>query len=86
MPVARRLCRNEVSVSEFKAKCLRLIAEVGSSGREIVLTKNGKALARVVPLDRPEHSTRGLRKNIVQIKGDIVQSDWSAEFESMHKA
>jgi len=84
MSFARRTNRNEITVSEFKAKCLRLVAEVGASGREIVLTKSGKAIARVVPLGRPERSTRGLWKGIVKIDGDIVHADWSAEFDSMH--
>ncbi len=82
---ARRGRRGEVSVSEFKARCLRMIDEVSTSGREIVLTRNGKPVARVVPLGRPGGTTRGLWKGAVTVRGDIVHGDWSAEFEAAHE-
>lgn len=38
-----------VKVSEFKAKCLKLLADVAETGEDLVITKRGKVLARVVP-------------------------------------
>jgi prevent-host-death family protein len=40
-----------VAVSELKAQCLRLVDEVARRRREIVVTKRGKPIARMVPLD-----------------------------------
>ena len=40
-----------VAISELKAHCLRLVDEVARRRREIVITKRGKPIARVVPLD-----------------------------------
>jgi prevent-host-death family protein len=38
----------EIKASEFKAKCLKLLDQVAATGEEIVITKHGKAVARVV--------------------------------------
>ena len=82
MARSRSARRNEIPVSEFKAQCLRLIADVGATGREIIITRHGKAIVRVVPLARPAHSTRGLWKGVLKVKGDIVHADWTAEFDA----
>lgn len=49
---ARAKTRKETSIpaGEFKAKCLALLDEVDATGRTIVVTKRGRAVARVVPL------------------------------------
>jgi prevent-host-death family protein len=39
-----------VSASEFKAKCLSLLDEVYDSGRELVISKHGRAVAKLVPV------------------------------------
>ena len=38
-----------IKATEFKAKCLKLLDEVAESGEEIVITKNGKPVARLLP-------------------------------------
>ena len=38
-----------IKASEFKAKCLKLMDEVAASGEEIVITKNGKPVAKLTP-------------------------------------
>ena len=40
----------EIKASVFKARCLRLMDEVATSGEEIVVTKNGKPVSRLVPI------------------------------------
>ena len=39
-----------MAVTEFRARCYRLMDEVAETGREIVITKRGRAVARLVPL------------------------------------
>ena len=34
-----------VKASEFKARCLKLMDEVAASGKEIVITKNGRPVS-----------------------------------------
>ena len=36
-----------IKASEFKAKCLKLMDEVAESGEEIIITKNGKPVAKL---------------------------------------
>lgn len=38
-----------VAVSRFKAECLALLEDVRTSGEELVVTKRGVPLARVLP-------------------------------------
>jgi len=42
-----------ISASRFKAQCLALLDEVAASGETIVITKRGKPVARVAPLEPP---------------------------------
>lgn len=42
-----------VSASQFKAQCLAMLDEVAASGEEIVVTKRGRAVARVLAAAEP---------------------------------
>ncbi len=42
-----------IQASAFKAQCLALLDQVERSQIELVVTKHGRPVARVVPLDRP---------------------------------
>lgn len=44
---------DEIQASEFKATCLSLLDEVAATRREIVVTKRGRPVAKLVPIDRP---------------------------------
>ena len=44
-----------IKASEFKAKCLKLMDEVAENGEEIVITKNGKPVAKLTAYrERPK--------------------------------
>lgn len=43
----------EVQASEFKATCLSLLDEVAETRREVVVTKRGRPVAKLVPIDEP---------------------------------
>ncbi len=49
-----------VAAGAFKQGCLALIDAVASTREEIVITKRGKPLARLVPLATPEAQEREL--------------------------
>jgi prevent-host-death family protein len=38
-----------ITATEFKAKCLRLIEEVNETGEALVISKHGKPVVKVVP-------------------------------------
>jgi prevent-host-death family protein len=41
----------DISASQFKARCLALLDQVAEGGGEIVVTKRGRPVARVVPVE-----------------------------------
>ena len=41
----------QITASRFKAECLGLLDEVAATGQELVVTKRGKPVARVVPVE-----------------------------------
>ena len=81
-----------IKASEFKAKCLKLMDEVSESGEEIVITKNGKPVAKLTPYkpaaeetpyrDRPK-SPFGIDRGRYEIIGDLddalLEVEWDAE-------
>jgi prevent-host-death family protein len=54
---------------EFKAKCLAVLDDVAASRREVVITKRGRPVARVAPL---EPSPRGPLEGLIVQQGDLV--------------
>ena len=71
-----------VKASEFKAQCLKLMDEVADSGIEIVITKNGRPVSRLVPYRDEEPSMFGRDRGKIRILGDIIEPidvQWDAE-------
>jgi prevent-host-death family protein len=62
----------QIKASEFKAKCLALMDEVARTGHRVIITKNGKPVAELVPHRAPRRSIRGLFKDDLFIVGDIM--------------
>jgi prevent-host-death family protein len=74
----------EVPAGEFKARCLKLMDEVQATRRPVVITKRGKPVAKLVPVDedQPRREIFGCMKGTVTILGDIISpipQDWHAE-------
>jgi prevent-host-death family protein len=72
-----------INASEFKTRCLRVLDDVQATRVEVVITKRGKPVARLAPIGPARTSLRGAWKGMVRIHGDIVQVDWSSEFEAV---
>ena len=69
----------EIGAGEFKARCLALLDEVAETGDEIVVTKRGKPVAKLTPIE----SAKPLEGS-VRILGDIVgplDEEWEANQE-----
>jgi len=71
-----------VPVTEFKAKCLRMLDDVEKKGARIVITKRGRRIAEVKPLPAEKPKLRGTWKDTVKILGDIVYFDTNDDWES----
>ena len=64
--------KTQIGAGEFKAKCLHLLDEVQRSRKEIVITKRGRPVARLLPADETLPAVFGRMKGSVTIKHDIV--------------
>jgi len=72
--------------AEFKAKCLRILDELEPGG--IVITKRGRAVARVIPAVQVENQKLiGSMKGKIEIKGDRLSTgvQWNAQPGYSHR-
>ena len=68
-----------IPAGEFKARCLALLDEVAVTGREIIVTKRGKPVARVLP---PEGAEPTSLRGSVTFHGDLVapfHEEWAED-------
>ena len=71
-----------IKASEFKAKCLGLMDEVAEHGGEIVITKNGKPVAKLSAYHERPKSLFGIDRGRLKITGDIISPidvEWEAQ-------
>lgn len=69
----------KVAAGEFKARCLKLMDEVAETGEELVVTKRGKPVVKLVPISPKGKVFFGAMKGTATIHGDIVGpffDDW----------
>ena len=70
-----------VLISEFKAKCIKMLKEVQKNGEPLLVTLRGQPIARVEPVVSPKKQVRlGALKGWIEIKGDIIRSDMDKDF------
>ena len=63
----------KIQAGAFKVHCLRLLSAVHDSHKEILITKRGKPMAKLVPVqEESKKPLFGFMKDSVIIKGDIV--------------
>ncbi len=70
----------KISVSEFKAKCLRLIEDVHNRKEPLVITKKGIPIAEVRPYEAGDKVS--LKETVVFL-GDIVSPVAEDEWEAL---
>lgn len=72
----------DIAAGQFKAQCLKLMDRVAETREPITVTKRGRAVARLVPMDpASERPLFGYLSGKGKITGDIVAStgeDWEA--------
>ena len=73
----------EIPAGEFKAHCLQLMDEVEGTGQEVVITKRGRAVARLCPVvPASARDVFGCMRGTVVILGDLVaplEEPWEAD-------
>ena len=61
-----------VKASVFKAKCLHLMDLVNQTNEEIIITKNGIPVSKLVPYRKQVNTLFGLHKQRVKSNDDLV--------------
>lgn len=69
----------KINASKFKEQCLAILENLEPEG--IVITKHGKAVARLVPASSDCAELIGSMKDKIQIRGSILSTGikWDAE-------
>ena len=69
-----------VSVTEFKAKCLKLMNDVARTRQPLVVTRHGRPLVQIRPVEAdPSAHGLGCMAGQTEIVGDVIQvpdDDW----------
>ena len=68
-----------MGAGEFKARCLRVMDGVRSTREPVVITKKGKPVAKLVPMETPAQDIFGCMKGEIEILGDIESPILPAE-------
>ncbi len=71
-----------MKASEFKSKCLQLMDEVAAGGGEVIITKHGRPICRLVPCRTKPSTLFGIDRGRIQVSGHIVgpvDVAWEAE-------
>lgn len=78
-----------IGAAEFKAHCLRILDEVQRSGESITVTKRGKPVAEVKPVEQEQRPPLfGCMKGTVTFAPDFdpdespFDSDWEEQWEA----
>jgi antitoxin (DNA-binding transcriptional repressor) of toxin-antitoxin stability system len=72
--------QKRISASEFKAKCLKILDELGAEG--IVIEKRGKPIAKVIPVGPADNSKLiGSMRGMIKVKGNTFSTGikWDAQ-------
>jgi prevent-host-death family protein len=75
-----------VAATEFKANCLRLMNEVAQQRRPIIITKRGKPVAKLVPVEKEPIDLFGRMAGSIKICGDIISpidDEWTGDADNI---
>ena len=77
----------QVSAATFKAECLRLLDEVARQRRPIIVTKRGKPVAKLVPVDEEPIDLFGRMAGTIRICGNVIgpigDLEWTGDAENL---
>ncbi len=68
-----------IAAAKFKEQCLSVLDNVDADG--IIITKHGKPVAKLVPIEAESAAMIGKLRGRIRIKGDITSTglSWDAE-------
>ncbi len=69
----------KMAAGEFKVHCLKVMDEVQSKRESVLITKRGKPVAKLVPVEKEKDDIFGFYKGKIKINGNIVSPAFSPE-------
>jgi prevent-host-death family protein len=72
----------KIAAAKFKSQCLALMDEVARKRTEVIITKRGRPIAKLVPVESGTNELFGGMRGTIRITGDIVSPTgerWNAE-------
>ena len=69
----------KMAAGEFKVHCLKVMDEVQSKRESVLITKRGKPVAKLVPVEKQTDDIYGFFAGKGKIVGDIVSPAFSLE-------
>ncbi len=69
--VCYNLYMKKIGAAEFKAHCLALMEDVRSTREPLIITKRGKPVAKLVPVESKKDNWIGRLDGVIKIVGDI---------------
>ena len=68
-----------IPAGDFKARCLAIMDEVQAKRHAVVITKRGKPVAKLVPVEKQTDDIYGFFVGKGKIVGDVVSPAFSPE-------
>jgi prevent-host-death family protein len=72
-----------IAAGKFKAECLHLMDEVAQNQQELIITKHGKPVAKLVPIINKPASLFGcMADTVVYLSDDLISpidEEWNAQ-------
>ena len=69
----------KMAAGAFKVHCLAVMDEVQSKRQAVLITKRGKPVAKLVPVEQEKDDIFGFYKGKIKINGDVVSPAFSPE-------
>jgi prevent-host-death family protein len=74
-----------MAAGAFKVHCLAVMDEVQSKRQAVLITKRGKPVAKLVPVEKEKDDIFGFFKGKIEINGDIVSPAFDADEWDEHE-
>jgi prevent-host-death family protein len=68
-----------IPAGKFKVHCLAIMDEVAAKRQAVVITKRGKPVAKLVPVDKSKDEIFGFLKGKGNVIGDVVSPAFTHE-------
>jgi prevent-host-death family protein len=70
--IERKFPMKTIAAGSFKVHCLAIMDEVQSKRQAVLITKRGKPVAKLVPVEKEKDDIFGFLKGKGKITGDVV--------------